>query len=242
MPRIVLQVGHQNIQYNSITALHGSTGAPTEMGKNLAITNRTAELLRQRGFEVKQTDANANDDSTITYPINWDMYLAVHCDADTASDGGFTDFPYPPTDGATQRSQEIANKIAEKFYPESGITNRPERRQKSPDIMYYYMWKYLSATTPCVLIEMGEAIDPHDSVILNDTERCAIALARGVCNAFGVAYDLPTPPPPVVEPPTPPQDPCITYKDKLKKINDISKSSWITWLRSRTAIKELSNG
>lgn len=194
MKKICLQVGHQNIQYNSIGTLHGSTGAPKEMVKNLAITNRTAELLRERGFQVKQTDANANDDASVI-DKDWDLFLAIHCDADSSSDGGFTDCPDPATDGAAKESIRIANAIADKFFPESGITRRDERRQKSDGIMYYYIWKYLSPSTPCVLIEMGESVDAHDSVILNDTERCAVALARGVCNAFNVPFEIVIPSP-----------------------------------------------
>ena len=218
MPKVVLQVGHQNIKFNSIEALHGSTGAPKELEHNLNITNRTCELLRERGFEVIQTDANANDDPSITYPNDWDMYLAVHCDADTSSNGGFTDYPLPATDGATLESQRIADAIAAKFFPESGITYRPDRRQRSVNIQYYYMWKYLSAKTPCVLIEMGESVDAHDSVILNDTERCAVALARGVCNAFNVPYDQSPP-----EPPKPPVDPCEDLKEQVNNLESINE-------------------
>ena len=236
MIRLVLQSGHQNIQFNDIISLQGATGAPQEMGKNYAITSRTAELLRERGFEVKQTDANANMDTTITSK-DWDLFLSIHCDSDSASNGGFTDYPEPSTDGATQRSQEIANKIAEKFFPESGITYRQERRQKSEGVMYYYMWKYLSTTTPCVLIEMGESVDAKDMVILNDTERCAKALTRGICLAFNVPYDISTPP--VTTPPVTPQDPCSAYKDKLTKINTIaSKTHWF-YKSDFNAIKEL---
>jgi len=192
MKRIVLQVGHQNIQYNSLVDLRTSTGAPQEQVHNLAIVNLTAELLRARGFTVKQTDANANDDTSIT-DVDWDLFLAVHCDSDSATvSAGFADYPFPATDGATQESQRIAGVLNQVFYPETGITFRPERIQKSVDIQYYYMWKYLSATTPCVLIEMGESVDPHDSVILNDVDRCAKALTRAICKAFNISYDLTT--------------------------------------------------
>ena len=195
---ICMQVGHMNIAYNSDTALHGSTGAPQELEKNKAITFRTAELLRLRGFNVTVTDANANDDKTITEK-DWDGFIAVHCDADSQTlSAGFCDYPEPSTDGATKESQRIAGVINSVFYKESGIAFRPERIQKSPGIMYYYMWKYLSAKTPCVLIEMGESMDPHDSVILKDTERCAIALCRAVCGVYGVSYDI-TAPQPVID-------------------------------------------
>jgi N-acetylmuramoyl-L-alanine amidase len=232
MKKIVLQAGHQNIQFNSIVELRTSTGAPQEQVHNLAIVNRASELLRQRGFEVKQTDANANDDKNIT-SVDWDLFLAVHCDSDSATvSAGFADYPFPATDGATQESQRIAGVLNQVFYPETGITFRPERIQKSVDIQYYYMWKYLSTTTPCVLIEMGESVDPHDINILNDTERCAIALTRAICKAFNVAYDLPTPTPPstsptpVPQPPIPPIIPPVQanpdYKTALLNIKPIA--------------------
>lgn len=192
---IIMQVGHLNIAYNSDVALHGSTGAPQELEKNKAITYRAAELIRLRGINVTVTDANANDDKSIT-DKDWDGFYAIHCDADSSTlSAGFCDYPEPSTDGATQESQRIAGVINSIFFKETGIVFRPERIQKSAGIMYYYMWKYLSAKTPCVLLEMGESMDPHDSVILKDTERCAIALARAVCGVYGVSYDITTPPP-----------------------------------------------
>jgi N-acetylmuramoyl-L-alanine amidase len=229
---IVLQSGHQNIQFNSDEALHGSTGAPQEAGKNYKITSRTAELLRARGFSVKQTDANANSDPAIT-DRDWDLFLSIHCDSDSSTNGGFTDFPEPSTDGATVESQRIANAIALKFFSETGITERLDRRQKSAGVMYYYMWHDLSAATPCVLIEMGESVDAHDSVILNDTERCAKALARGVCQAFGVAYDP-------VQPPTP-VEPMVSIKkseyDALKtQVSSLNTKA--TELGAKLAVKD----
>jgi hypothetical protein len=47
---------------------------------------------------------------------------------------------------------------------------------------------------------MGESIDPHDKVILADTNRVANAIARGVCKAFNVNFDGTTTVPPVVTP------------------------------------------
>lgn len=55
------------------------------------------------------------------------------------------------------------------------------------------MWKFLSFKTPCVIIECGVGKDEHDSVILADTERVANAIVRGICKAFNVPFDNPTP-------------------------------------------------
>lgn len=189
---ICIQAGHINIQYNCNTSMHGSTGAPGEQEANLRIANRTSEILRGKGFTVQQTDANANCDEAITSK-DWDMFLSLHCDANYAGNegGGFVDFPEPETDGATEESQRIAKAIESEYFDRTGIRNVPSR--SNPNTRYYYMWRSLSLKTPCVLIEMGERQDPHDSVILADTERVATALARGVCKAFGVQYDPPSP-------------------------------------------------
>ncbi len=230
MKKIVLQVGHENTKFNVDPQLRPMTGAPQEETHNETIVNRTSELLRQRGFEVIQTDANANSDPAIittpTVTHDFDLFLAVHCDSDNPNtNGGFTDYAEPNLDLATVESQRIANAIADKFFPETGIARHDERRGNI-NVRQYYMWAELSAKTPCVLIEMGESVDPHDVVILNDFERCAIALARGVCNAFGVAYDFPTPPPPPQPPipPTPqpvPEPPVPTQPDYKKALLDI---------------------
>lgn len=53
----------------------------------------------------------------------------------------------------------------------------------------------------------------------------------------------PTPTPPTPDPvppqPTPAPD-CSIYTDKLKQINTIANGSWLTWLRSRNQVRELS--
>jgi N-acetylmuramoyl-L-alanine amidase len=213
MKTICLQVGHMNAKFGD-DWLKPMTGAPLEEPKNKAIAFRTAEMLRERGHIVIVTDSNGYKDETVT-ESDFDLFLAIHCDADSASTGGFTDYPNPDDDGATVLSQLYADRIADKFYPESGITFRPERRGQ-PSCRYYYFWQYLTGPTPCVIIEMGESIDPHDSVILNDTERCAMALTRGICNALNVPYEI------VVEPPTPPEpeppvNPCSEISSQLER-------------------------
>ncbi len=248
MKKLCIQVGHENIKFNVDPQLRPMTGAPQEETHNYAIVSRTAELLRVRGFQVVQTDANANSDPTICAPNNWDMFLAVHSDSDNpGTDGGFTDYAEPNLDGATLESQRIANKIAEKFFPETGIAYHPERRGNI-NVRQYYMWAELSASTPCVLIEMGESVDPHDVVLLNDTERCAIALARGICNAFGVAYDLPTPPaPPPVQPvpqpqPQPTPVPTFDYKTAFLQIKAIYRGKGFWWTKWSQIGEKLKGG
>lgn len=194
MTKIVIQPGHINCKFNSIPELRGSTGAPGEQELNQRVADSLSSILRSKGFEVKQTDANANDDKSITEK-DWDLFLAVHGDADAAGiSGGCVGFPEPSTDGATGESQRIAGILRDSYFPEVGINNVPGKITNN--IKFYYMWKYLSAKTPCVLIETGEVQDPHDKPILADTVKISTAIARAVCKAFNVPFDPPTPPTP----------------------------------------------
>lgn len=184
MPKIVIQEGHINSEHSSLGL---GSGAPGEQELTKRIGDRLAFVLRSRGFEVVVTDANANDDKNIT-DNDWDLFLALHGDADYAGDGGsgFATFPEPSTDGATAESQRIAKIINDTYFPEVQIVYRDV---SNPNTKYYYMWKYLSSSTPCVLIEMGQVQDPHDKVLLSNTDLIANALGRSVCKAFSVPYD-----------------------------------------------------
>lgn len=185
MKRICIQPGHVN----------KGGGAPNELETNKRVADRVSALLRERAFEVYQTDANGYNDPKVT-TVNYDLFLSLHCDMDYPDDngGGFADFPEPKTDGATNESQRICKIINDFYFKEVGIVYK---NRSNSNTRYYYMWKYLTLKTPCVLIEMGQSIDPHDSVLLGNTELIATALVRAICQAFGVAYDLT---PPVVEP------------------------------------------
>jgi hypothetical protein len=201
-------MGHVNCQYNSITSLKGNTGAPGEQELNRRIADRLAAMLRERGFEVLQTDACANDNPQVT-KTDFALFLALHGDADYPNDngGGFADFPEPKTDGATAESQRIVGILNDVYFKETQIKYV---NHSNANTRYYYMWKYLTAKTPCALIEMGQVQDPHDRVLLANTELIASALARAICKAFNVNYEI--------TPPTPPEPtPCEKEVAALKK-------------------------
>ena len=199
---IALQVGHWNIQSNCDVSLRPSTGAPLEVETNKRIAIRLEQLLQQNGFKTYLSDANYNCKPEAG-TTDFDLYLALHCDQNYGGDegGGFVDIPDPSTDQANKESARIAQAIESVYFKESGIRNVPSRRNNNTK--YYYMWKVLSAKTPCVIIEMGESVDAHDRVILNDTERVAKAILGGILKAF--------PPPVVVQP----VDPCASLKTEL---------------------------
>jgi N-acetylmuramoyl-L-alanine amidase len=233
MPKIVIQAGHQNSKYNSIVALRGSTGAPNEMQFNIDIRDRVSDELRKRGFEVVGTDANVNDDPMITKP-DWDLFLAIHYDADVyGKGGGFVDFPEPSTDGATQKSQAIAKALTDEYFAKTKIVNVPGRSNKNT--RYYYMWKYLSKNTPCALIECGVGMHvPDDWQTLHfDRPLVVEGIVRGICKAFGVAYSsAPAPAPePEIETITIPKKQFIELQEELdarkKHIQEAEKKAAI---------------
>jgi hypothetical protein len=182
--RIVLQAGHLNTKENCDPALRTSTGAGGEVQINTAVRDATALLLEEKGIEVKKVDANFNCDPA-SADVDWDLFLAIHGDADYQGDegSGFCDFPEPSTDGATEESQRLAKEIEAYFFPgvDINIKNRSNANTR-----YYYMWKALSAKTPCVLIEMGQVKDPHDSQILLNTNKVAGVLAKAILLALRV--------------------------------------------------------
>jgi hypothetical protein len=204
----MLQAGHQNTNSNCETWLHGLTGAPLELETNIRIRDRLSQILIERGFQVYLTDANYNCDPKAS-TTDYDLFLALHCDSDYAqATGGFVDYPDPSQDMVNAESKRIRDAIVSEYFDHSGMVEHPER--SNANTKFYYMWKYLSARTPCVLIEMGESADPHDRVLLNDTERIASALGRGICKAFNVEYDL-----------LPPIDPCADIKSRLNELQSL---------------------
>lgn len=202
--RIMLQAGHQNAKQNCDPALQSGTGAPGEAEFTVRVRDRLSQILISKGFQLFLKDATANCDPKLA-DEDYDLFLALHYDADVyGKGGGFTDFPEPSTDGATQESQRISREIASEYFKHSGIE---QISRSNANTRFYYMWKFLSAKTPCVIIECGVGQNAHDKVILADTDRVANAIARGVCKAFNVPFDVqptPTPPPPVTPVPTPP--------------------------------------
>ena len=181
---IIIQSGHKNIRNNCDVALRSGTGAGGEVEVNIAVADATASLLRAKGVETLVVDANFNCDPT-SADKDYQLFLSLHCDMDYANDqgSGFCDYPEPSTDGATLESQRIAKEIQNSFFPAVGINIKS---RSNANTRYYYMWQALSAKTPCVIIEMGQVKDPHDSVILLNTQKVAQALCNAILSALKV--------------------------------------------------------
>ena len=214
--RICLQAGHANCQYNSIVALRKSTGASNEMSFNVDIRNKVAAELRARGFEVVTTDANANDDKNIT-KTDFDLFLAIHYDADVYRvGGGFVDTPDPSVDSANSESLRIAKHLADEYFSNTKIVNHPERSNLKTK--FYYMWKFLTSKTPCVIIECGVGMHvPDDHQVLHFMRPVVVmGIVAGICAAFDVPYQQTTP-----------IDPCAETRAGLAKFQEAYQNTKI---------------
>ena len=194
MKKICIQIGHLNISTNCILSLRGGTGAPLEVTRNTDIGNKLAEILRQSGnYDITVVDANYNCDKNCS-KTDYDLFLSLHCDANYEGNdgGGFVDYIDPTADSSATsnaESKRLKEAIESVYFAESGIRNVPQR--SNPNTRFYYMWQYLSENTHFVIIEMGESIDPHDNVILNDIPRVANAIKKGIDKAYGFITQTP---------------------------------------------------
>src|SRR3990167_2961972 len=219
MRLICLQSGHQNTKTNCVPSLRSSTGAPGEIEFTVKARDRLKDILLSKknadgspAFQVQMVDANYNCSGESK---DFALYLAIHYEADIhGMGGGFADIPDPSQDVVTAESKRIKDIInSEYFAPMSGNTGIDFKPQwTSNNVKFYYMWKYLTASTPCVLIECGVGKNAHDKVILADTDRVCNAIARGICKAFNVPFDAPSTPAPT---PTP-ESPEKQLIDKIK--------------------------
>lgn len=232
--KILLQAGHEG-------RTSGATGAPNEMSFNIDICNKVADELRLRGFEVKRVNADPKPEEIAG---DWDLFLAIHYDADIYGTGGFfTDHPEPSTDGVTKRSQEIAYLLRQEYGGTTKIVHHPERSNEKT--RYYYMWKKLSWNTPCVLIECGVGMHvPDDHEILHFNRPLVVeGIVKGICLAFKVPYEVVIhTEPPVVnpEPPVTPEpvvDPCKALKEEIENY----RIYCVSLENSNNKLKELLN-
>lgn len=194
--KVCIQAGHKG-------TVSGSTGAPGERDWNSTIVPLVAKLLRDKGVEVYETDAAGYNDSKVT-STDWDLFLAVHYDADIYGDrGGFVDYPDPSADMVWEKSKSLSYKIGEHYFKTTGIPERPSR--SNANTKFYYMWQYLTPNTPCVLIECGVGWrKPEDYEVLRKDNHNYIAqiLADAVLHALGMS------------------EPCDEY---IKKISELEE-------------------
>jgi len=177
--KVCLQAGHSGTYV-------GATGAPGERDWNEKVVPLIAKILNERGVETYETNANGYQDSVVT-DTDWDLFLAVHYDADIYGEGGgFCDYPDASTDYAHEESKRICDVINNHYFKITGIPYKPSR--SNANTKFYYMWQYLTANTPCNLIECGVGWrKPEDYETLhNRIDVVAKAIADGISLALGI--------------------------------------------------------
>ena len=205
---ICLQSGHEG-------RTSGATGAPGEIELNVRIRNRLSQLLIERGFMVQLVGA---DPTPLEYKKDFDLFLALHGDADIYGTGGgvvacIAPPPFDSSEESNAESRRIRDTIESIYFKETGIVNHPER--SNVKMTKYYMWEKLTAKTPCVIIEMGVVQEAHDKVLLGNTDLIAKALARALCKAFNVNYEIESP---VVSNPIANTSEINDLKEKIKEL------------------------
>lgn len=185
--KIALQAGHQNIKQNSIVSLRGSTGAGDEANWTPKMRDAISAKLINAGFQVFLFDANANDSKDAKQ--DFDLFLALHWDADVyGRGGGFADWPDPSQDAVNDRSKEIATAINTTYFPQTSIELHPER--SNPNTKFYYMWQSLTAKTPCVLLECGTN---NKDNLPSRIDEVSTAAVKGILKAFGLKEEAVNP-------------------------------------------------
>jgi hypothetical protein len=177
MKKICIQAGHAGLT-------SGATGAPNEREWNKKTASLLAEKLEASGYEVLVCDALANTNKAVT-DVDWDLFLAIHYDADIYNDrGGFIDTPDQSVDYVTTESNRIASAVRSVYFIRTGVPERPKR--SNANTKFYYMWNYLSANTPCVLIECGVGNrKPEDNTTLFNKQSIVVdAIVEGINTAF----------------------------------------------------------
>lgn len=197
--RILIQAGHKG-------RTSGSTGAPGEQRWTSEIVPKIATRLRDKGFEVSECNADPTD---ADISGDWDLFLSVHYDADVYNDrGGFIDIPDPSVDMAHTESMRIAGEIRKTYFPITGIPEKPQR--SNANTKFYYMWKRMSAKTPCVILEAGVGWrTPQDHQTLwFEQDKVVEGVTKGIINALKP------------EPVDPPVDPCEELEKEVKRLTE----------------------
>jgi N-acetylmuramoyl-L-alanine amidase len=183
-PRIGLQVGHWRIEElpDELSRLRGASGGSgggmREVDLNLAVTERLAGRLRERGFTVDVLPA------TVPPGYRADLFLAIHADASaSASPRGFKLARsrwsrLPTTDDALVRT------LTEEY---GRVTGLPWSDAITRNMTGYYSFNNrrranaIDKSTPAAIIEMGYLTNPADRQLLVGQMDVVVAgIERGV--------------------------------------------------------------
>lgn len=181
-PRVALQAGHwlaSEAPDEQAGLRNNGTrgGGKQEWEVNLAIAERSAELLRQRGYIVEVLP-------TTIPPSYWaDVFVSIHADGNPSP--GVSGFrAAAPGRDATGRAEALATLLERSYGESTGLPRYPTVTRR---MRYYYAFNWrryrhsLHPMTTAAIIETGFLTSPRDrTVIVGEPDRAARGIAEAV--------------------------------------------------------------
>lgn len=183
--KVALQVGHwkNNELPEELSRLIGNTGASgggkTEAEVNLAIAEKTAELLRIQGITVELLPA--------TVPPNYwaDVFIAIHADGSTSTTTSGYKIAAPWRD-FTGTADELVSHLELEYEAATGFSKDPNITRNMRGYYAFSWWRYDHAMHPmstAAIVETGFLTSPADrKIIVDQPDIPAQALAKGITN------------------------------------------------------------
>lgn len=180
--RVGLQAGHWKSSElpDELKRLRTSTGAAaggvTEARVNLDITQRVADLLRQRGIEVDVLPA------TVPSHYDADVFVAIHADGSQSTKARGFKLATPWRTSAA--SQHLLDALTAEY---AASTDMPRDGAITMNMRGYYAFSWrrhehaAAKTTPAVILEMGFLTNATDRAFLTQRQgTVAVGVANGI--------------------------------------------------------------
>lgn len=181
--KVALQAGHwKNAELpNELARLRGNTGATggghAEWEVNLAVAQKTADLLRKEGVVV--------DILPSTIPTNYwaDVFVAIHADGNP--DRRISGFKVsPPYRDLGTHAKDLAQSIEKSYQEATKLEIDPNVTRNMRGYYAFAWWRYDHAVHPkstAVILETGFLTCPADrELLVNSPDIPAKGLAAGI--------------------------------------------------------------
>jgi hypothetical protein len=181
--RVGLQAGHwKNNEFpDELDRLRGNTGASgggkSEWEVNLAIAQKTADLLKLQGIEVDILPATVP-------PQYWaDVFVSIHADGSTS--GSTTGFKAAsPRRDFTGNASRLVELIEDSYAEATGLDLDPNVTRNMRGYYAFAWWRYKHAIHPmttAAILETGFLTSPNDrKIIVNKPQLSAQGLFNGI--------------------------------------------------------------
>ena len=179
MPRIAMFAGHGGTDFGAV-----SNGL-YEKNFNLALSNETTRILRERGYEVinnRTTDVNRdiNADAALANRSNVDGVVDIHLNSNLGTPSSGTEAYYSINDGKGKTfAQALVNNITALGFANRGVKTRVNAAGQD------YFGIIRNTNAPAVLLEVAFINNPNDMAMLN-IARVSQAIANGVMQVFPI--------------------------------------------------------